>query len=97
MPTFNVRIAEYQWVSIFATPELRKSGYAIAPAISAAIPVGQHADWKWIAARIDAAVAAIAEGAGEEAFRIYVAMVRRLQERWMPADGAASLNDGGRA
>ncbi|MDE0051574.1 MAG: hypothetical protein OXO52_17430 [Rhodospirillales bacterium] len=81
------------------TPERRAlvtEYYAIAPAISAAIPVG-HADWKWIAARIDAAVAAIAEGAGDEAFCIYVAMVRRLQERWMPAAGPASLHDGGRA
>ena len=27
MPTFNVPFKEYQWVSILATPELRKSGY----------------------------------------------------------------------
>ena len=62
--------------------------YAIAPAIAAAIPA-DHAEWNWIAARIDSAVAAIAAGDENEAFRIYVAMVRRLQERWMPADGGS--------
>ena len=70
--------------------------YAIAPAIAAAIPVG-HADWDWVAARIDTAVASIAAGNEDEAFRIYVAMVRRLQERWMPAPGSTPVQDGGRA
>ena len=67
--------------------------YAIAPAIAAAIPA-DHAEWDWIAARIDTAVAAISEGDENEAFRIYVAMVRRLQERWAPAPGQAPSHDG---
>ena len=68
--------------------------YAVAPAIAAAIPA-DHADWDWIAARIDTAVAAIAEGAEDEAFRIYAAMVRRLKERWAPE--ADTAHDGDRA
>ena len=70
--------------------------YALAPRIVAAIPAG-HADWNWIAARIDSAVAAIEAGADGEAFRIYVAMVRRLKERWIAAPGAASAHEGGSA
>ena len=69
--------------------------YAIAPAIAAAIPA-DHADWTWIAARIDTAAAAIAEGSEDEAFRLYVAMVRRLKERWAPAGISAPVRDGGR-
>ena len=66
--------------------------YAIAPAIVAAIPVG-HGEWERIAAEVDSAVAAIAAGADETAFGIYVAMVRRLEERWL---GAAPAAPGGR-
>ena len=70
--------------------------YAIAPAIAAAIPA-DHAEWDWIAGRIDAAAAAIGAGADDEAFRIYVAMVRRLEERWMPGARSAAVHDGGRS
>ena len=69
--------------------------YAMAPGIAAAIPA-EHADWDWIAGRVDAAVAAIAAGADDEAFGIYVAMVRRLEERWMAAAGPAAVHAGGR-
>ena len=60
--------------------------YALAPGIVAAIPAG-HADWRWIAARIDAAAAAIAAGDGDGAFAVYAAMVRRLKDRWLPFSG----------
>ena len=76
------------------TPERRalvEEYYAIAPGIVAAIPAG-HSDWDWIAGRIDAAVGAIGAGAEDEAFGIYVAMVRRLAERWT----AGAVHDGGR-
>ena len=76
-----------------ATPERRKlvhRYYGIAPRIVAAIP-DEHADWAWIGAQVDAAVAAIAAGADDRAFGIYVDMVERLSERWLePAAGAAS-------
>ena len=75
------------------TPERRelvRRYYGIAPRIVAAIPDG-HADWAWIGAQVDAAVAAIDAGADDRAFGIYVDMVRRLTERWLePAAGAAS-------
>ena len=58
--------------------------YATAPRIVSAIP-SWHPDWDWIGARIDAAVAAIAASDDDEAFRIYAAMMRRLEARW-PAD-----------
>ena len=67
--------------------------YATAPRIVSAIP-SWHPDWDWIGARIDAAVAAIAASEDDEAFRIYAAMMRRLEARW-PADGGAN-HDGGR-
>ena len=67
--------------------------YAVAPAIAAAIPA-DHPDWDWIGARIDDALASIARGGEDEAFRIYVAMVRRLEARWRA--GAGSL-EGGRS
>ena len=67
--------------------------YAIAPLIAAAIPA-DHPDWDWIGARIDDALASIARGGEDEAFRIYVAMVRRLEARWRA--GAGSL-EGGRS
>ncbi len=69
--------------------------YAIAPGIVAAIPPG-HAEWSWIAGRIDEAVARVAAGDGDGAFRVYVSMVRRLKERWMPAAGRGSVHSGGR-
>ena len=56
--------------------------YASAPGIAGAIPA-DHADWDWIGARTDAAVEAIGAGDEDGAFRIYVAMVRRLQARWL--------------
>ena len=64
--------------------------YEIAPRIVAAIPDG-HADWAWIGARVDDAVAAIATGADDRAFAIYVDMVRQLEDRWLaPVAGEAS-------
>ena len=75
------------------TPERRAlvaRYYEIAPRIVAAIPEG-HADWAWIGARIDAAVAAIGAGSDERAFAVYVEMVRQLEDRWLaPAAGEAS-------
>ena len=56
--------------------------YAIAPAIVAAIP-GRHADWEWMAAQVDAAVEAIAAGAEDDAFALYVGMVKRLKADWL--------------
>ena len=61
--------------------------YAIAPAIAAAIPA-DHPDWDWIGARIDGALASIARGGEDEAFRIYVAMMRRLEARWRAGAGS---------
>ena len=69
------------------TPERRAlvaHYYEIAPGIVAAIPHG-HGDWAWIGAQVDEAVAAIASGADDRAFAIYVAMVRRLEARWLEA------------
>ena len=75
------------------TPERRalvERYYEIAPSIAAAIPRA-HADWAWIGDRVDEAAAAIATGADERAFDIYVAMVRRLEDRWLePAAGGVS-------
>ena len=65
--------------------------YEIAPAIAAAIPRG-HPDWDWIGVQIDAAVAAIGVGDEGAAFRIYVAMVRRLATRWPAPNVPVSLN-----
>ena len=56
--------------------------YEIAPRIVAAIPRG-HEDWGWIGAQVDEAVAAIRTGEDDRAFAIYVAMVRRLEARWL--------------
>ena len=67
------------------TPERRalvEHYYEIAPRIIQAIPSG-HAEWSWIGLRIDAAVAAIAAGDDDRGFAIYVAMVRRLEARWL--------------
>ena len=58
--------------------------YEIAPRIVAAIPRG-HGDWTWIGAQVDEAVAAIRAGEKDRAFAIYVAMVRRLEARWLEA------------
>ena len=64
--------------------------YEIAPLIVAAIPNG-HADWVWIGAQVDEAVAAIRAGEVDRVFDLYVAMVRRLEARWLgPAAEAAS-------
>ena len=75
------------------TPERRAlvaRYYEIAPRIVAAIPRG-HGDWAWIGVQVDAAVAAIAAGEARRAFDVYVAMVRRLEARWLaPAPGAAA-------
>ncbi len=67
------------------TPERRAlvaRYYEIAPRIVAAIPRA-HADWTWIGDRVDEAVAAIRAGEKDRAFAIYVAMVRRLEARWL--------------
>ena len=56
--------------------------YEIAPRIVAAVPRG-HGDWAWIGAQVDEAVAAIHAGEKDRAFAIYVAMVRRLEARWL--------------
>ena len=73
-----------------ARQELVRRYYEIAPRIVVAIP-DEHADWAWISERVNAAVAAIAAGADDRAFGIYVDMVERLSERWLePAAGAAS-------
>ena len=78
------------------TPERRALAaryYEIAPRIVAAIPHG-HEDWAWIGARVDEAVAAIGTGENDHALAIYVAMVRRLEARWLaPAAGAADQGD----
>lgn len=68
-----------------ATPEGRAriaEYYTVAPRIVAAIPDG-HADWAWIACEVDAARAAILDGKNVAALRIYHAMVRTLQARWL--------------
>ena len=74
------------------TPERRAlvaRYYEIAPRIVAAIP-REHEDWIWIGAQVDEAVAAIRAGENDRAFAIYVAMVRRLEARWLePARGAS--------
>ena len=67
--------------------------YAIAPMIVAAIPDG-HAEWERIAAEVDAAVEAIAAGADDAAFGIYVELVRRLKAAWLP--DASACGTGGR-
>ena len=69
--------------------------YEIAPRIVAAIPE-THSDWNWIGGRIDAAIAAIASGDEDGAFRLYAAMVRRLVACWTEPDGriADSANTG---
>ena len=67
--------------------------YATAPAIAAAIPRG-HPDWDWIGGQIDAAVAAIGTGDEDAAFRIYVAMVRRLATCWSSPDAPDPLKAG---
>ena len=68
--------------------------YAVAPMIVAAIPAG-HAEWERIAAEVDAAVEAIAGGADDAAFGIYVELVRRLKADWLP-DASARANGGRR-
>ena len=60
--------------------------YAVAPMIVAAIPAG-HAEWERIAAEVDAAVEAIAGGADDAAFGIYVELVRRLKADWLGGGG----------
>ena len=75
------------------TPERRAlvaRYYEVAPRIVAAVPHG-HGDWAWIGAQVDEAVAEIAAGEDRRAFNVYVAMVRRLEARWLaPAPGAAT-------
>ncbi|MDD9990710.1 MAG: hypothetical protein OXP75_02830 [Rhodospirillales bacterium] len=71
------------------TPERRAlvaEYYAIAPKLVAAIPAG-HAEWERIALAVDLAADAIADGAGDEAFAVYVELVRRLREDWGAAAG----------
>ncbi len=74
------------------TPERRalvERYYEIAPRIVAAIP-RDHAEWAWIRARVEAAVASIGVGENDRAFDIYVDMVRRLEGRWLAAASAAA-------
>ena len=78
------------------TPERRglvARYYEIAPRIVAAIPHG-HGDWTWIATQVDEAVAAIRAGENDRAFAIYVAMVRRLEARWLAPVREASYRGG---
>ena len=60
--------------------------YAIAPKLVAAIPA-DHDEWERIALAVDFAKDAIGDGAEDEAFEIYVALVRRLEEDWGAAAG----------
>ena len=60
--------------------------YAVAPMIVGAIPEG-HAEWERIAAEVDAAANAIAGGADDDAFGIYVELVRRLKADWLGGGG----------
>ena len=76
------------------TPERRalvEEYYAIAPRIVAAISgtsvPGGHAEWERIAAEVDRAVEAIAAGADDAAFGIYVELVRSLKADWLGAGG----------
>ena len=62
--------------------------YAIAPKLVAAIPA-EHAEWERIARAVDAATNAIDDGVEEEAFAIYVQLVRRLKEDWGAVAGIA--------
>ena len=64
--------------------------YEIAPRIVAAIPPGD-AEWTWIGARIDAAVAAIRGGRDAEAFAVYVELVAALAARWLDPAGNGPL------
>ncbi len=71
------------------TPERRAlvaEYYEIAPKLVAAIPP-DHAEWERIAGAVDAAVHAIDAGAGDEAFAVYVELVRRLEADWGAAAG----------
>ncbi len=71
------------WLS--STPEGREliaDYYAVAPRIVSTIPAG-HADWEWIAHRVEAARAEIAAGNNQVALTIYAGMVRVLQDRWL--------------
>lgn len=75
------------------TPERRRlvrQYYEIAPRIVAAIPPGD-AEWTWIGARIDAAVAAIRGGRDAEAFAVYVELVAALAARWLDPAGAGPV------
>ena len=82
------------------TPERRAlvaEYYEIAPKLVAAIPP-DHAEWERIASEVDAAVHAIDAGAGDEAFAVYVELVRRLKKDWSAAAGirhAYAVGDAG--
>ncbi len=56
--------------------------YVLAPRIVSAIPEG-HAEWSWIADRIDDARTAILANLNVEALEIYADMLRQLQKRWL--------------
>ena len=76
------------------TPERRalvEEYYAIAPKLVAAIPA-DHAEWERIALAVDVAADAIADGAEDEAFSVYVELVDGLKADW----GAAAGIGGGR-
>ncbi|MDE2774266.1 MAG: hypothetical protein OXI46_11280 [Gemmatimonadota bacterium] len=83
-PTLST-LREFRDAWLAATPEGRQlidEYYVLAPRIAAAIPKG-HADWAWIADRVDASRAAILAGENAAALGIYHAMVRTLQARWL--------------
>ena len=78
------------------TPERRalvEEYYAIAPKLVAAIPA-DHAAWERIARAVDTATDAIADGAEDEAFAIYVELVCGLKEDWGAAAGISGDRGG---
>ena len=87
-PTLTL-LREFRDGYMTRTPERRalvEEYYAIAPKLVAAIPA-DHTEWERITRAVDAATDAIAGGAEDEAFAIYVQLVRRLKEDWGAAAG----------
>ncbi len=87
-PTLRL-LREFRDGYMMRTPERRalvEEYYEIAPKLVAAIPA-DHAEWERIALEVDVATDAIDDGAEDEAFEIYVHLVRRLKEDWGAAAG----------
>ena len=87
-PTLTL-LREFRDGYMTRTPERRalvEEYYEIAPKLVAAIPA-DHAEWEWIALEVDFAADAIGDGAEDEAFEVYVHMVRRLKKNWGAAAG----------